>query len=273
MTQQQPQGEATISLPTPNFLETGDERNRRRIAFRRRFPLNSTYPRPGLVWLGGFKSDMLSTKAQRLDDWAAAHGRANLRFDYSGHGESEGRFEDGTIGLWAQESLALIRAQTQGPQILIGSSMGGWIALLAARELARLGEADRLAGMVLIAPAVDFTQELIWDKLPEPARRDILEQGFWMRPTAYAPQPYPITRALIEDGRDHLLLGGVVRSHCPVHILQGMQDPDVPWEHALRLVHRLAGDAVSLTLIKDADHRQSRDEDIARLLAAVEAIA
>ncbi len=273
MTEQQPHTEAQISLPPPNFFESEGERNRPRIAFRRRFPSNSNYPRPGVVWLGGFKSDMLSTKAQRLEDWALAHGRASLRFDYSGHGESEGRFEDGTIGRWMQESLALIRGETQGPQILVGSSMGGWIALLVARELERLGETDRLAGMVLIAPAVDFTQALIWDKLPEPARQDILDKGFWLRPTAYAPDPYPITRALIEDGREHLLLGGVIRSHCPVHILQGMKDPDVPWEHALRIVHQLAGDGVSLTLIKDADHRQSREEDIARLLAAVEGIA
>ena len=273
MTEQQPLTEAQISLPPPNFLESGDERNRRRIAFRRRFQTAGAYPLPGVVWLGGFKSDMLSTKAQRLEEWAVAQGRASLRFDYSGHGESEGRFEEGTIGRWAQESLEMIRAQTQGPQVLVGSSMGGWIALLVARELARLGEEDRLAGMVLIAPAVDFTEVLIWEKLPESARRDILEKGFWMRPTQYAPDPYPITRALIEDGRQQLLLGDVVRSHCPVHILQGMKDPDVPWEHALRLVHALAGDGVSLTLIKDADHRQSRDEDIARLLAAVEAVA
>ena len=226
-----------------------------------------------MVWLGGFKSDMLSTKAQRLDDWAAEQGRGFLRFDYSGHGESEGRFEDGTIGQWMRESLALIRAQTQGPQILVGSSMGGWIALLVARELALAGEADRLAGLVLIAPAVDFTEALIWAKLPEAMRRDIMEQGFWLRPTPYATASYPITRALIEDGRDHLLLGGVVRSHCPVHILQGMQDKDVPWEHAMTLVHQMAGDPVALTLIKDANHRLSREEDIARLLAAVEGVA
>ena len=273
MTEQQPHMEATVSLPPPNFVETGDERNRRRIAFRRRFPRDGGLQRPGVVWLGGFKSDMRSTKAQRLEDWAVERGRGSLRFDYSGHGESEGRFEEGTIGRWTQESLALIRAQTEGPQILVGSSMGGWISLLVARELAKTGEAERLAGMVLIAPAVDFTEALIWAKLQEAARRDILEQGFWLRPTAYAPDPYPITRALIEDGRQHLLLGETVRSHCPVHILQGMKDPDVPWEHAMTLVHQLAGDPVLLTLIKDADHRQSRDEDIARLLGAVEALA
>ena len=229
--------------------------------------------RPGGVWLGGFRSDMLSTKAARLEDAARAQGRAFLRFDYSGHGESGGRFEEGTIGRWAQESLAMIRALTSGPQILVGSSMGGWIALLVARELARLGEENRLAGMVLIAPAVDFTQALMWPQLPKAARRDIEEKGMWMRPSAYSPEPYPITRALIEDGRNHLLMGAPIRAHCPVHILQGMQDPDVPYKHALALVEHLAQDPVSLTLIKDGDHRLSREEDIARLIAAYDQIA
>jgi pimeloyl-ACP methyl ester carboxylesterase len=273
MTEQQPHIEAPVSLPAPNFVETGDERNSCRIAFRRRLPGDAGIGRPGVVWLGGFKSDMRSTKAQRIDDWAMAHGRASLRFDYGGHGESGGLFEEGTISQWTHQSLALIRAQTEGPQILIGSSMGGWIALLVARELALSGETDRLAGMVLIAPAVDFTEALIWANLPETIRRDIMEQGFWKRPSAYANEGYPITRALIEDGRKHLLLGGVVRSHCPVHILQGMQDPDVPWAHAMKLVHQMAGDPVALTLVKDADHRLSREEDIVRLLAAIEGVA
>lgn len=229
--------------------------------------------KPGVVWLGGFKSDMLSTKAERIANWAAANGRAFLRFDYSGHGESAGRFEDGTIGAWSAQSLAMIRRLTRGPQILVGSSMGGWIALLVARELARMGEAERLAGMVLIAPAVDFTQALMWPQLPESARRDIAEKGVWMRPTQYAPEPYPVTRALFEDGRNHLLFDAPIRSHCPVHILQGMQDPDVPWKHAMKLVEHLGEDPVALTLIKDGDHRLSREEDIARLLAAIEGIA
>jgi alpha-beta hydrolase superfamily lysophospholipase len=216
---------------------------------------------------------MLSTKAERLDQWAAEQGRASLRFDYSGHGESGGRFEDGTIGSWLEDSLALIEAETEGPQILVGSSMGGWIALLVARALAERDAAHRLAGMVLIAPAVDFTEALMWARLPPEARHDIESKGVWMRPTPYAPEPYPVTRALIEDGRRHLLLDDTVRSHCPVHILQGMQDPDVPWEHAMTLVHHLAGDPVTVTLIKDGDHRLSREEDIERLLAAVAGIA
>ena len=257
----------------PNFVEVGGERNRREIAFRRLRPPVSGGARPGVVWLGGFKSDMLSTKAQRLEDWARAQGRAMLRFDYSGHGESGGRFEDGTIGLWLEESLALIRQQTEGPQILVGSSMGGWIALLVARALARSGEASRLAGMVLIAPAVDFTETLLWPRMPEAARREVLEKGAWLRPTPYAPEPCPITRGLIEDGRAHLLFGAPLRSHCPVHILQGMADPDVPWGHAMQLVEHLAEDPVALTLIKDGDHRLSREADIARLLAAVAGVA
>lgn len=227
---------------------------------------------PGIVWLGGFMSDMTSTKAVALDDWCAAKGRAMLRFDYSGHGRSAGRFEDGTIGRWTEDSLGLIHAATSGPQILVGSSMGGWIALLLARALAAIGEAGRLAGMVLIAPAVDFTERLMWDRFGPRERQAIETEGVWHRPSAYG-AAYPITRELIEDGRRHLLLGGTVRSHGPLHILQGMRDEDVPWQHAMLLLEHLAGDPVSLTLVKDGDHRLSRPQDIARLIAAVEAIA
>jgi pimeloyl-ACP methyl ester carboxylesterase len=228
---------------------------------------------PGIVWLPGFKSDMRSTKATALAHWAKGKGRACLRFDYSGHGESGGRFEDGTIGLWLEESVAAIRGHTRGKQILVGSSMGGWIALLAARALAERGEAARLAAMVLVAPAVDFTQVLIWDRLPAKIRRQIERTGVWERPSDYSSEPYAITHRLIEEGRRHLLFGGPIRTHCPVHILQGMRDADVPWQHAMTLVEHLAGDPVTLTLIKDGDHRLSRDADIARLLATIEAIA
>jgi pimeloyl-ACP methyl ester carboxylesterase len=253
-----------------SFLEAGEPA--RRIAYRQTaaVPENT---RPGGVWLGGFRSDMLSTKAARLDAHAGAQGRGFLRFDYSGHGESGGRFEDGTIGLWLEESLAVFRARTEGPQILVGSSMGGWIALLVARALAQAGEAERLAGLVLIAPAVDFTQALMWPKLPPAARRDLEEKGVWLRPSAYSPEPYSITRRLIEDGRSHLLLDAPIRAHAPVHILQGMQDPDVPYQHALLLVEHLAEDPVAITLIKDGDHRLSREEDIARLIDAFDAVA
>jgi pimeloyl-ACP methyl ester carboxylesterase len=224
---------------------------------------------PGLFWLGGFKSDMKGTKAEALDHWAAEHGRACVRFDYSGHGESGGDFREGTIGRWLEDSLAVYRAFAKGPQILIGSSMGGWIALLLAKRLREIADAAPLAGMVLIAPAVDFTEALMWKNFSPAIRREIEEKGEWLRPSEYSEGPYPITRTLIEDGRKHLLLGGLIEPGCPVHILQGVHDPDVPWGHAVELVSRLARDDVVLTLIKDGDHRLSRPEDLERLIAAV----
>lgn len=244
-----------------------------RLAFRKRSAKPGEPKKPGIVWLGGFKSDMLSTKAARLDEFAAAEGRSCLRFDYSGHGESQGRFEDGTISRWTQESLAMIRAQTDGPQIVVGSSMGGWIALLAARAMGAEEAAQRLAGLVLIAPAVDFTERLMWAQMPAALRKEIETKGVWLRESAYSPEPTPITRALIEDGRRNLMFDGAIEAHAPVHILQGMQDPDVPWSHAMTLVEHLAGDCVTLSLIKDGDHRLSRDEDIQALITAVANIA
>ncbi len=224
---------------------------------------------PGLVWLGGFASDMASTKAGYLDDWARERGRAFLRFDYSGHGASGGDFAEGCIGDWLAQAEGVFLTSTKGPQILVGSSMGGWIALLLARRLAARGEEGRLAGLVLLAPAVDFTEELIWKNLDEATRRDIMETGAWRRASQYSPDPTPITRRLIEDGRKHLLLGGVIRTHARVHILQGMADPDVPWRHALTLVEHLSADPVTLTFIADGDHRLSREQDLAQLGAAV----
>jgi pimeloyl-ACP methyl ester carboxylesterase len=223
----------------------------------------------GVFWLGGFKSDMKGTKAAALDEWAAQEGRACVRFDYSGHGESGGEFTDGTIGRWLAESVAVYRQFAHGPQVLVGSSMGGWLALLLARELRGLEGAAPLAGMVLIAPAVDFTEELMWKQFPAAIKQQIESTGQWLRPSEYSEEPYPITRRLIEEGREHLLLGGLLETGCPVHILQGVQDPDVPWRHAQELLARFARDDVVLTLIKDGDHRLSRPEDIERLIAAV----
>lgn len=225
---------------------------------------------PGLFWLGGFRSDMRGSKAEFLDSLAERQGRAFLRFDYSGHGESEGAFADGTIGLWAEQAVALFRAQTQGPQIVVGSSMGGWIALLLARALARLGESARLAGMALIAPAVDFTHELIWPQLPENVREAIQIDGAWMRPADAYGDGYALTKNLFEDGKANSLFGGEIRTFCPVTILQGMADPDVPWGHAMRLMESLAGDPATITLIKDGDHRLSRPQDLAALAKAIE---
>jgi pimeloyl-ACP methyl ester carboxylesterase len=209
---------------------------------------------------------MTSTKASALDEEATRRGFGLLRFDYSGHGLSGGRIEDGTISRWLEESLAVFRAQSEGPQILVGSSMGGYLALLVARALHEAGEDKRLAGMILIAPAVDMTEALMWAHLPDEARRAIAEVGAWARPTAYAPEPYVITRGLIEDGRRHLLLDGVVRTYCPVSILQAMRDEDVPYKHALALMERLVADSATLTLVRDGDHRLSRPQDIALLI-------
>ena len=224
---------------------------------------------PGVLWLGGFKSDMKGTKADALDRWAESQGRACTRFDYSGHGESGGEFTDGTIGRWLAESLAVYRQFASVPQVVVGSSMGGWLALLLANALRKAKNAPSLAGMVLIAPAVDFTEELMWKQFPDTVKRDIETKGFWLRPSEYSEAPYPITKGLIEEGRQHLLLGGMIETGCPVHILQGVNDPDVPWRHAEQLVTRFARDDVVLTLIKDGDHRLSRPEDIERLIAAV----
>jgi pimeloyl-ACP methyl ester carboxylesterase len=252
------------------FLQVGTGKAERRIAVRQR-----EGAAPGLMWLGGFKSDMKGTKAEALDQWARDHGRAMTRFDYSGHGESGGDFAQGTIGRWLEESLAVFEACCRGPQVAIGSSMGGWLALLMVRELARktMGGmeqvAGQLTGLVLIAPAVDFTEELMWQRFPEEVKRQILETGSWQRPSQYSAEPYVITRGLIEDGRKHLLLGGMIETGCPVRILQGVQDPDVPWQHAVELVARFARDDVVLTMVKDGDHRLSRPEDIERLIAAV----
>jgi pimeloyl-ACP methyl ester carboxylesterase len=224
-----------------------------------------------LFWLGGFKSDMRGTKAAALDQWARDHGRAVIRFDYSGHGESGGDFTDGTIGRWLEDSLAVLDACCRGPQVAIGSSMGGWLALLMTRELARRAQpaAAQIAGLVLIAPAVDFTEELMWKRFPPEVKRELEQTGSWQRPSQYSAEPYPITRRLIEEGRNHLLLGGMIETGCPVRILQGIQDPDVPWQHAVELVSRFARDDVVLTMVKDGDHRLSRPDDIDRLLAAV----
>ena len=255
-----------MNASAPQFLNVGAGAAARTIAYRRRAAAGAA--KPGLLWLAGFNSVMTSTKVTHLDDWAAGGGRALTRFDYSGTGESGGVFAQGAISRWLEESLAVF-ALAPGPQIIVGSSMGCWIALLLARALM---DKSRLAGMVLIAPAVDFTEALLWARFPEAVKAEVIEKGYWRRPSAYADDPYVISHALIEDGRNNLLFGSVLRSWCPVHILQGMRDDDVPWSHAMTLVEHLAGDPVTITLIKDGDHRLSRPKDLARLVTAIEAI-
>ncbi|SEQ71943.1 Serine aminopeptidase, S33 [Faunimonas pinastri] len=225
---------------------------------------------PGLFWLGGFRSEMTGTKAEALDKWAGKTGHAMARFDYSGHGQSGGRFADGTISRWLEDSLAAFDAATSGPQILIGSSMGGWLALLLAKRLREAGRREALAGMVLIAPAVDMTEDLMWAKFDEAARRDLTETGFYAEPSDYSDEPYILTRGLIEDGRKHLFGPHPIETGCPVHVIQGMRDTDVPWGHATALMERLAYDDAVLTLVRDGDHRLSRPQDLQRLIEAVE---
>jgi pimeloyl-ACP methyl ester carboxylesterase len=253
-----------MSTSCLNFLELGTGADARSIAVR-----EDEGSSPGLFWLGGFKSDMKGTKAAALSDWARQNGRACVRFDYSGHGESGGDFHSGTIGRWLEESLAVFETRARGPQVVIGSSMGGWISLLLLRALRRRKPMSAsVAGLVLLAPAVDCTEALMWQHFPPKVKEEIEEKGVWERPSEYS-EPYPITRRLIEDGRRHLLLGAMIETGCPVRILQGVQDPDVPWNHAVELTSRLAQDDVVLTLVKDGDHRLSRPEDIERLIKAV----
>jgi len=206
---------------------------------------------PGLLWLGGFHSDMNGTKAQALAAWAVRTGRTCLRFDYFGHGRSSGEFAEGTISRWRGDALAVLDSLARGPQILVGSSMGGWIAVLLART-----RPERIRGLLLIAPAADFTEALIWERMPADVRRQVMERGSWLGPSVCGEAPYPITRALIEDGRRHLVLGEPLTVPCPVRMVHGLADTDVPWQHAMKLADAIRGD-VTVTLVKDGDHRLS----------------
>lgn len=222
----------------------------RRIAFQR-----SSGRGPGVVFLGGFKSDMTGTKAAWLHDWAREQNRAFLRFDYSGHGDSSGSFEEGCIGDWFQDAHQVIEALTDGPQVLVGSSMGGWIALLVARAMPQ-----RVAGLVTIAAAPDFTQQGFWAGFDDAQRQTLLRAERIELPSDYSDQPYVITRRLIEDGRDHLVMDQPLPLSVPVRMLQGTADADVPVDWAMRLLGHAAGDDIRLTLVKGADHRFSTPE-------------
>lgn len=221
---------------------------------------------PAVVWLGGFRSDMIGTKAGALAAWAAETGRGFLRFDYFAHGASSGDFAAATVTRWRGDALAVIDQLTTGPLVLVGSSMGGWLAVLAA-----MARRTRIAGLVLIAPAADFTERLIWANLDGPAKRAIETQGVWMRPSPYG-EPDPISRALIEDGRRWSILPGPIDVPGPVRILQGGADEAVPWRHALALAEAIETPDLVFTLIRDGDHRLSRPEDLRRLIAAVEEV-
>jgi len=226
---------------------------------------------PGVLFLGGFMSDMHGTKAEALDAFAAETGRAITRFDYSGHGESSGAFADGTISRWLEEAAAVLDRAAGAPLVVVGSSMGGWIALLLALAEAQSGR-TRIAGLVLLAPAVDMTHSLILPHMSAEARAEMETTGAWRLPSAYSGTPYVITKALIEDGARHLLGEKPIAIRAPVHIIQGVLDEEVPWGHAVDLVSHLAEDDVVLTLVKDAGHRLSRPEDLAKIISAVAAI-
>lgn len=222
---------------------------------------------PTVVFFGGFRSDMTGTKAMALNSWARRVGQSYVRFDYSGHGQSGGAFTDGTIGLWLEDALAVIETTARDKLVLIGSSMGGWLSLLAAK---RLGA--RVAGWIGIAAAPDFTEKLLLANL-SPADRATLERdGRLVRPSQYSPEPTILTRKLIEEGRNHLVLTVPLKLDCPVHLFHGMKDPDVPWALSQRLLEHIESPDIAFTLTKDGDHRLSTSPDIDRLLAVVEAM-
>ncbi|MGE0252180.1 MAG: alpha/beta hydrolase [Dongiaceae bacterium] len=243
---------------TPQFLDL----NGRKLAYQH-LPGDKT--RPGILFLTGFRSDMTGGKATYLQEWAEAHNIQFTRFDYSGHGQSEGKFEDGTISSWCNDALAVLEQIAAGPQILAGSSMGGWIALLLA-----LKRKERVKALTLIAPAPDFTEDLLWPNLSTEQRQEIEKNGVIYLPNDYDERPYPITWQLIEDGRKNLLLRDSIPLACPVRILQGKLDDAVPYATALRLKEKLQSKEVKIHLIEDGDHRLSRDQDLELLRKTVE---
>lgn len=243
-------------MPEPHFLETGGER----IAFLQRKGTGT-----GLVWLGGWRSDMHGSKAEFLDSVAVRENLPFLRFDYSGHGKSSGHWRDGTISKWVAESLEVFRQAAAQTCILVGSSMGAWITLRLVAELQKAGEGARIKGLVLIAPAPDFAMDLIEPKLAARERELLASQGWFEEKSDFLPEPNRWSKAFLDDGRSNRVLDGIIETHCPVHILQGMKDEDVPHTHALKLVSHLPSDRVTLTLIPDGDHRLSRPEDLALL--------
>ena len=247
----------TLDEGPPDILTREDGAT---IAYRR-----SAGKAPGLVFLGGFMSDMTGIKARTLHDFCAARGQAFVRFDYFGHGASSGAFADATVGRWKDDALAVLDRVTEGPLVLVGSSLGGWLMLLAA-----LARPQRVAALVGIAAAPDATEALMWRRFPEFVRETILAQGAVRIPSAYSPEGYLITRALIEDGRQHLLAERDVAIACPVRLLHGMNDADVPWQTSLELAQRLRSADVRVTLVKDGDHRLSRPSDLALLLRTLE---
>lgn len=250
-------------MSDPQFLNVAEEQ----IAFLKREGSGA-----GLVWLGGWRSDMHGSKAEHFDGVAQTAGFPFLRFDYSGHGLSSGNWRDGAISKWVAESLAVFRHAAPEACILVGSSMGAWITLRLLAELQKSGEADRIKGLVLIAPAPDFAMDLIEPKLTDAERQALVAQGWFEEQSDYLPEPNRWSKAFLDDGHANRVLSGIINTHCPVHILQGMKDEDVPHAHALKLVSHLPSDQVTLTLVPDGDHRLSRPQDLALLEKTVLAL-
>lgn len=259
---------AALRPDAPAFLEVGEGPDLRRIAHH-----IVARGETALLWLGGYGSDMYGAKAERLDETAKTLGLSFGRFDYSGHGVSSGAFEDGTITRWTDEAEAIAALVPGRRLVLAGSSMGAWIALRLVQRLRAKGLGDRLSGLLLLAPAPDFTTRLVEPRLTDVQRRDLEARGFCTEPSPYGPEPTIYTRALIEDGRRNLVMDGIIETGCPVHILQGMADADVPYGHALDLVSALPAQGVVLTLVRDGDHRLSRPDDLERIDAAVRGLA
>lgn len=225
-----------------------------------------------VVWLSGFLSEMASAKGEAMAQWADKNNRPLIRFDYSGHGQTGGDYTSYTVSHWLEEAIAVISHYAKEPPILAGSSMGGWIAVLATLALRKDFPDIAPRGLVLLAPAIDFTESLVWSRMPDDVRRVLMEQGMFTVPSDYSETPYCFSRNFIEDGRNHLIFGKDIELGCPVRILQGMNDPDVPWLHACNFAGQLAHDKVTVTLVRDGDHRLSREEDIAVLWRAVETL-
>lgn len=264
-----------MTTDRPQFLTVGSGETSRQIAYRIDTAGASAEPgKPGLMWLPGLKSDMVSTKATALAAWSADNGHTLTRYDYSGHGQSSGAFEAATIGDWLEETAAVFQTLTSGPQILVGSSTGGYLALLLVRYFlgAAPEQAARIHGLVLIAPAWDLTEALMWANYPEDARREILENGVYHQPSEYG-EPFVITRNFIEEGRNHLFGTAPFDPGCPIVILQGAQDTAVPLVHVKKLVAQIVGDQADLIVVPDGEHRMSRPQDIARLFASIAKLA
>ena len=236
-------------VPQPEYLELSDNR---RLAYHRYRAPASAEPRPGVVFMGGFRSDMTGSKATHFEALCRDIGVDYLRFDYTGHGQSSGDFADGSIGEWSQDAIDAIDHLTEGPQIIIGSSMGGWVMLNVA-----LARPDRLHALVGIAAAPDFTEELMWASMSEAERAALMRDGRIEQPNDYSDEPYLITKKLIEDGRRHLRLGAPLAINCPIRLVHGMADTDVPYQLSERLMRHVTSDDVELTVIKNGDHRLS----------------